>query len=388
MATVGNISPPKEFDFSNPGDFKSWFTRFERYRMCTKLNNESDEIQISTLLYVMGEQSENILQSFALSDDDSKKYDTVSKSFKDYFQPCENILSLRKKFYRRMQQSAESAEQYIRSLYELSGRCDFGANKDTVIRDQLLIGMSDKGLSDKLEMLHITTPQTLESVKLKMRQSECVKSSKADVDRVVFNKSKSVFKKPIAHHKQSKGKCSKCGYLEHRTKGGSCPAKGKVCNKCGNTDHFEQVCQSSTAASKTPLRRDRRTMSRSKPRVHEVDYQPDCESDSVEIHEDHPVDTCSDSIVDHETQSQSEFFLGEVDWFNCDTSPQPLSVLESSKSRVNSPENSMCPSEKLDQTPSPSLDQTPCPSLDQTPCPSLDQNQDTQISVDACDVVE
>ena len=42
-------------------------------------------IQVSTLVYWMGDKAEDLLQSFALSEADAKKYDTVKGKFQDFF---------------------------------------------------------------------------------------------------------------------------------------------------------------------------------------------------------------------------------------------------------------------------------------------------------------
>ena len=51
--------------------------RFQQYRMAAGLSTESEERQVSTLLYCMGEGSEDVLNMTGISDDDKKKYDSV-----------------------------------------------------------------------------------------------------------------------------------------------------------------------------------------------------------------------------------------------------------------------------------------------------------------------
>ena len=47
---------------------------------------------IHTLVYYMGDQSNDILRSFKLSDDDVKKYDTVIEKLEDHFVKRRNII--------------------------------------------------------------------------------------------------------------------------------------------------------------------------------------------------------------------------------------------------------------------------------------------------------
>ena len=54
--------------------WESWLHHFERFRQASGLAGKSEETQISMLIYSMGDRSEDILKSFALSEEDSKKY--------------------------------------------------------------------------------------------------------------------------------------------------------------------------------------------------------------------------------------------------------------------------------------------------------------------------
>ena len=67
MATT-KFNSPTEFDFSYPNKWEDWRDRFLRYRLATKLNKESGEIQVSSVIYSMGIDAENIMRSFGLED--------------------------------------------------------------------------------------------------------------------------------------------------------------------------------------------------------------------------------------------------------------------------------------------------------------------------------
>ena len=49
--------------------------RFDRYREVTGLSDKSEEAQVSTLVYAMGEQAEDILTSLALTEDEAELSD-------------------------------------------------------------------------------------------------------------------------------------------------------------------------------------------------------------------------------------------------------------------------------------------------------------------------
>uniref|UniRef100_A0AAV2M4H2 Retrotransposon gag domain-containing protein n=1 Tax=Knipowitschia caucasica TaxID=637954 RepID=A0AAV2M4H2_KNICA len=85
----------------------------------------------------MGSEAEKIFTSFNLSEDEKKSYEAVLKKFDEYFIPRRNIIHERACFYQRGQQPGETAEQYIRVLYEVAEHCEFGDKRDEHIRDRL-----------------------------------------------------------------------------------------------------------------------------------------------------------------------------------------------------------------------------------------------------------
>ena len=71
------------------------------------LLNQSEEGQVNMLIYGMGDEAEDILYSFGLSDDDQKKYDIV-KIFDDHFIPTRNTIFEWARFNRWVQEEGES----------------------------------------------------------------------------------------------------------------------------------------------------------------------------------------------------------------------------------------------------------------------------------------
>ena len=61
MASV-RLQPPSPFDFKTPDEWPRWKRRFEQFRIATGLAGKSDDRQVSTLLYCMAEEAEDIHQ--------------------------------------------------------------------------------------------------------------------------------------------------------------------------------------------------------------------------------------------------------------------------------------------------------------------------------------
>lgn len=110
------ISPPEEFDFSKPTEWIKWIRRFERFRSASGLSKRDEESQVNTLLYSMGSKSDDILATFGLTTENSKKYDVVKDKFDGYFVKRRNIIFERAKFHRRKQESGEAVDSFITDL--------------------------------------------------------------------------------------------------------------------------------------------------------------------------------------------------------------------------------------------------------------------------------
>ena len=170
MASI-RLETPEPFDFKNPDGWARWKSRFEQFRQASGLSKESEIRQVSTLLYCMGQDADNVLTSTNISDDDRKNYKTVMDKFEGFFQVRKNTIYERARFNRRDQREGESAEQYVTALYELVKNCEYGDLRDEMLRDRLVVGIKDKQLSEKLQM---NADLTLEIAKKKIRQKEAV----------------------------------------------------------------------------------------------------------------------------------------------------------------------------------------------------------------------
>lgn len=269
---MAKFNPPESLDFSRPSGWPEWKERFSRYRLATKMNKDDGEVQVSALIYTMGREAEKIFKSFTFENDDDKKdYDKVLEKFDTHFIPKTNIIHERAKFHQRKQNNGESVETFIRSLYDLSEKCDFKTTRDDQIRDKLVIGLLDKELSEKLQLqsdLKLDTAITM------ARNSEMVKSqiksqSSHELDEVRGSskcyQSQYTPKKPGQKSKprkpghsqphtgssQGSNASSQCGRCNRRHGSAKCPAIGQRCRKCNRLDHFEVCCRTKPGKFKT-----------------------------------------------------------------------------------------------------------------------------------------
>ena len=254
MTTV-HLQPPQPFDFSRPDEWCRWKRRFEQYRCASGLKGETEERQVSTLLYCLGETAEDTLNSTGISERERSTYNSVLTKFDDFFRVRKNVIFERACFNRRSQRDGETAEQFIAALYGLAESCEFGDFRDELMRDRLVVGIRDGALSERLQL---DPSLTLEKAKTAVRQKEAVreqqqtlKNGSARNNPIVLEevsgrqKGKQQADGPGREHRRWREnkhgpECTRCG--KRHTKEERCPARDAVCHKCNRKGHFKSMC--------------------------------------------------------------------------------------------------------------------------------------------------
>ena len=244
------VSPPEPFTFSKPEEWPKWIRRFERFRVASGLDTKSDEMQINTLIYSMGDEADDILSSFRLSEEHSKTFEVVKARFESFFVKKRNVIYERARFNLRRQEEGESVASFINDLYALAEHCGYGELHDEMIRDRLVVGIHDKKLSERLQL---DADLTLEKAVTSVRQSEMVHQQQSllhggepkhvPIDAVQTIR-KPIKKNPSSGRERNQFKrttfsrCSRCGKSPNHDYE-VCPAKGMTCRKCGKKGHFQ-----------------------------------------------------------------------------------------------------------------------------------------------------
>lgn len=85
---MAKFNPPENLNFKQPSGWPAWKQRFSRYQSATMLGAEDGEVQVSTLIYAIGSEAENVFKSFTFwADEDQDDYNTVLAIYDAYFVP-------------------------------------------------------------------------------------------------------------------------------------------------------------------------------------------------------------------------------------------------------------------------------------------------------------
>ncbi|BES97121.1 Hypothetical Protein NTJ_09935 [Nesidiocoris tenuis] len=247
------IPPPFEkFCHQKDLSWQSWSRKFDRYRDTSALYLQPNKIQISALLLAMGDDAEDILDSFGLRD---PSYSEVIENFDNFFNKQVNVIYERTKFNKRVQLSDESAEEFYTSLLKLVKKCGYGTLRDELLRDRLVAGLHDDGLSQQLQMdSNLTLEKALERIKV----SECVKKQQptvraAKVPNYVDIEPINTFNRggraPNASKIKRPFKCYRCGSSSYHSKE-DCKAFDSRCSFCKVVGHYESCCLKKKSSSK------------------------------------------------------------------------------------------------------------------------------------------
>ena len=257
---------PKPFDGS-PENWQKWRQRFERYRVSTAL--EPGKL-VSTFLYSMGDIADDILATFTGIDEATVAYSDLLAAFDSHFGARKNTIFARVKFNKRTQKTGETIDCFIQDLHKLAEDCEYGTLKDELIRDRIVVGVTDDDLSD---LLQTKAKLTLgEAVQLS-RQAEARREGQEllrgrEVDFVKSyrpptgprtkpqqqNRFSSQQNRPISSpqnrstpsqrspNQNVQSRCQYCGHEQHRRD--LCPARFAVCAACSKKGHYKIVCRS------------------------------------------------------------------------------------------------------------------------------------------------
>lgn len=159
MADGGSLKPPANFLLNyasqNPSDtsrsWSAWLEQYDFYMTATEKSLKSEEIQVATLLTILGAQGQELFRTFDLTEGERKKIGNVRAAFQSYFAPKVKEEFERYKFYSRVQLANESFDNFLASLRNLIATCNFHADeKDKALRDRIVFGIQSEAVREEL----------------------------------------------------------------------------------------------------------------------------------------------------------------------------------------------------------------------------------------------
>ena len=251
---VNSLQLPSKFEgANNPHQadmWPKWLRHFEHYRLTYGLQNTSNQEQVGTFHYAMGDCADDIIKMLSINEA-TPSIDKVKTALNGYFAAHRNVIVEQAWFNRRRQNPSESVDTFIQELYRLTENCEYGTLKDELMRDRIIVGVLDDILSDRLQA---KADLTLTDAACMSRQAEARKQNRTivrgvetqnEVDYVSKTHSQQATsnKQPVHPGKREPSKndrpCFWCGRQNHDRK--SCPARDTIGSNCNKKGHFQSV---------------------------------------------------------------------------------------------------------------------------------------------------
>lgn len=254
--------------------FLAWKQKFLLYYTASGVEDRTSESQkAALLLHCAGDEAIKIYNT--IEGKEKLKYTEILSILEEACSPPINETYNRHLFFSRHMKDGESYEEYITELKKLSMDCNFDTLKDSLVRDQIIMGLTDMSLKERLlRCNNLTLKECIEACKVSQAtqaRMNAMKGSTSDQLHCDVIKQRSEQQRYQSRPRQMNNHQSACGYCGGSHAKNKCPAYGRKCAGCGKYNHFVKMCRYKGNA------RD------SSPKVHQVgrqDQNSDQESES------------------------------------------------------------------------------------------------------------
>lgn len=231
---------------------------FRIFIMAAGFEKLAETRKAAILLNCIGSQAQDLYFN-VLKTEEKPKLDDVINIFDGYFKPKQNEVMNSFSFNKRIQEEGEAFDSFYTSLRKLGDTCNFGEQQDRMLRDRIVIGITDHRIQQRLlEAKDLTLEKAVDmcrSAELSKEHIKILHKSEVQVVRSgntdqrgkpSYNRDKSIHNNNKFQNKFSNSNnlylCKKC-HSKHGPK--NCPAYGKKCNRCNKFNHFSIGCKNS-----------------------------------------------------------------------------------------------------------------------------------------------
>ena len=249
--------------------------------LCDLKDKQRDGLVVNWL----GREATQILTSV---ESDINTPNEVYEALGKVFRPKSNQTMLHFKFRNMKQGASQNCDSYMSGLRLALPECKYKDDADELLKDQFIFGIHNKEIQDHLlgeiketdnSVRALYEARKVESKLAQRKMLGIANPSLVNVDEL--KKSTSFSRSKDTH----KSECKFCGCSHARR---SCPAYGRECYKCGEKNHFSNMCRSlrsRNSESKRDSRRPRQAnkkCTKCKCRVHEIS---ECQNDMDDLSE-------------------------------------------------------------------------------------------------------
>ena len=280
---ASSLRKPDVLSFAGnvPENLRIFFLEYDIY-VDAAHPKASDATKIKIMLNLAGREAIERSQNFQFANDAERGSPQAWKrKFQEICEPMKNLTILRHNFFTRTQKPEETFSNFVTDLRNMADICEFDNMKDSMLKDRIVCGIhSDITRNHLFTEPKLNLARAVEICELHEGAEKASATLKKEAEVSVLYKKKSsknakrnqVYqrKRRDSSDDDDEEECSYCGE-EHEKK--KCPAYGKFCESCGKRNHYAKMCRS----TKPHASRSNRENTKSRSKIHEVNYEYDYE---------------------------------------------------------------------------------------------------------------
>uniref|UniRef100_A0A8C5NDH2 C2H2-type domain-containing protein n=1 Tax=Gouania willdenowi TaxID=441366 RepID=A0A8C5NDH2_GOUWI len=193
---------------TNPADnWCSWEQSFLRYIAASGEKDEQEKIDI--LLHTIGEDALEVFNTLTVrGEGDELTMEDVLQAFKDYYSPQRNVVFERLQYWSHQRTAGTSVNTFITELRHKSKHCEFGISENDMLRDKLMLSITDSHLEKRLlQERRLTLHRAIEICRATEQEKTLLQAIKTEhgVQEVpVDGEIKMIFPDKSLHHNTSR----------------------------------------------------------------------------------------------------------------------------------------------------------------------------------------
>lgn len=195
----------------------------------------SEAVKAAILLSAAGDDALDVYNNFAFSEGENKEdYQTLVKKFEEYCVQQGNEVYERHVFRLRVQEEAEPFERFLRDIKKQAKLCNFGDLEQSMIRDQVVFGIGDKKLRQRMLSEKDLTLQKADQM---CKAAEVSAQQNAEWSKETWQVE---YTRRTQQASKNQSRCRQCRRFHAPEE---CPARGKFCYVCKKKNHFAACCR-------------------------------------------------------------------------------------------------------------------------------------------------
>ena len=198
----------------------------------------ADDKKIATLLHCAESQVHRTYNNFAKG---VKSYSKALDCLDSLFGFRITTTALRYELRKREQRKGEFFHDYYSELKEIIMDCEYGACEQEIICDQIVYGVEDVKLQEKLLATEKLTLKIAIRIalahELTCRYENKIELKQGSAAVTAFRNKSERYKSELLRS------CFRCGSFKHLANFKECSTLSKTCLKCGRLGHFKAYCK-------------------------------------------------------------------------------------------------------------------------------------------------